>query len=71
MSNPIDIKNDNIYCELCNIEVKEDEIIQICRKCLYSKHFPELINVLLAVNNELEKLKEENKLLKEKLTVTI
>jgi heme oxygenase len=56
-----------IDCELCEKKVILDKIVEICEECLQKHHYAEFINVLLAVNKEIDKLKEENEKLKEEL----
>lgn len=59
-----------LICEKCNKDVKVADVVTSCHNCysdLSDNHYDEFIHVLLSINTEIEKLKEENKQLVEKL----
>lgn len=60
-----------LTCNKCKLEIKLPDVILSCNDCysdIIDDHYDEFMHVLLAINIELEKLKNENTLLKETLS---
>jgi ribosomal protein L37AE/L43A len=64
----------SLKCCRCKNEMKYDDVVLSCKNCydeLEDNHYEEFLHVLSAVNAEIEKLKDENEHLLEKLRILI